>query len=37
MNLNVSQAVQKIKSDMEITPEIKDVLDFIEKSERGII
>ena len=37
MNLNVSQAVQKIKSDLEITPEIKDVLDFIEKSERGII
>ncbi len=37
MNLNVSQAVQKIKSDLEIIPEIKDVLDFIEKSERGII
>ena len=37
MDLNVTQAVEKIKSELEITPEISDVLNFIEKSERGII
>lgn len=35
--LNVSQAVSQIKETMEIIPEIKDILNFIEKSERGII
>jgi len=35
--LNTSQAVEKIKSEIEDMPEIKNVLEFIEKSERGII
>jgi len=35
--LNVSQAVSQIKETMDITPEIQDILDFIAKSERGII
>lgn len=34
--LNVSQAVKKIKSEMNQTEEIKHLLKFIEKSERGI-
>ncbi len=34
---NTSQAVQKIKSEIESLPEIKHLLEFIEKSERGII
>ena len=37
MNLNVSQAVEKIKNEVEVTHEVEDILDFIEKSERGII
>ena len=37
MNNNVSQAVEKIKNEVEITPEVKDILNFIKKSERGII
>jgi UDP-N-acetylglucosamine acyltransferase len=36
-NLNVSQAVARIKEEMELTPEIQSVLSFIEKSKRGII
>jgi UDP-N-acetylglucosamine acyltransferase len=36
-NLNTSQAVEKIKSELEQTDEIKNLLDFIEKSERGLI
>jgi len=36
-NLNLSQAVKKIESEMEITPEVRIVLDFIRRSERGII
>lgn len=35
--LNVSQAVQRIKEDVESTPEVKKVLDFIGTSTRGII
>ncbi|HNY91323.1 MAG: Acyl-(acyl-carrier-protein)--UDP-N-acetylglucosamine O-acyltransferase [bacterium ADurb.Bin431] len=35
--LNVSQAVVRIKSEFEITPEIGSVLRFIETSDRGII
>ncbi|MBN1349929.1 acyl-ACP--UDP-N-acetylglucosamine O-acyltransferase [candidate division KSB1 bacterium] len=35
--LNVSQAVDKIKREMEISPEIKHIIEFIETSERGII
>ncbi len=36
-NLNTSQAVEKIKSDFKELPEIKNIIEFIEKSERGII
>jgi UDP-N-acetylglucosamine acyltransferase len=36
-NLNVSQAVARIKSEMEITPEVTNILDFIASSKRGII
>lgn len=35
--LNVSQAVARIKQEMQITPEIKNILDFIANSKRGII
>ena len=36
-NLNVSQALEKIKNEMEMTEEIRHVVEFIEKSKRGII
>jgi len=36
-NLNRSQAVEKIKSEIEMTDEVKVVLDFIERSKRGLI
>jgi len=35
--LNTTQAVEKIKSERELTPEVQTVLDFIAKSDRGII
>lgn len=35
--LNISQAVAQIKSELEITPEVRNIIDFIESSERGII
>lgn len=35
--LNVSQALTRIKEELELTPEIKHVIDFIDASERGII
>jgi UDP-N-acetylglucosamine acyltransferase len=35
--LNVSQAVKKIKETMEITNEVKMIIDFIEDSDRGIV
>lgn len=36
--LNYSQALEKIKSELEITPPLKDIIDFIEtRSTRGII
>jgi len=35
--LNTSQAIDKIKSEMEIIPELQNVLDFISNSDRGII
>ena len=35
--LNTSQAIEKIKSELELIPEVQSVLDFIAKSERGII
>jgi UDP-N-acetylglucosamine acyltransferase len=34
---NTSQAVEKIKNEIELLPEVKQILDFIEKSDRGII
>jgi UDP-N-acetylglucosamine acyltransferase len=35
--LNVSQAIEKIKSELSLTEEIKHIIEFIEKSKRGII
>ncbi len=35
--LNTSQAVERIKSEVEIIPEVQEVLDFFKKSERGVI
>jgi UDP-N-acetylglucosamine acyltransferase len=35
-NLNVSQAVERIKSEVRPIPEIKHLLEFIETSDRGI-
>ncbi len=35
--LNVSQAIERIKKDLPPTEEIKHVIEFIEKSKRGII
>jgi len=35
--MNISQAVEKIKEEMEITSEVQNVFDFIEKSDRGMI
>ena len=34
--LNTSQALEKIKTELPLIPEIKYVLEFIEKSERGL-
>lgn len=36
-NLNVSQAIEKIKNELPQTEEIKHIIEFIEKSKRGII
>jgi len=35
--LNVSQAVARIKIEVDQTPEIQNIIDFIAKSKRGII
>ncbi len=35
--LNTTQAVEKIRSEVELVPEVQTVLDFIAKSDRGII
>jgi UDP-N-acetylglucosamine acyltransferase len=35
--LNVSQAVQRIREEIALIPEVENVINFIEKSERGII
>ena len=35
--LNTSQAVETIKSEVEMIPEVQSILDFIDRSERGII
>ncbi len=36
-NLNVSQAVARIREEVELIPEVQNVLDFIADSERGLI
>ncbi len=36
-NLNVSQALVKIKNEVVMTPEVQHVIEFIENSKRGII
>lgn len=36
-NLNVSQAVARIREEVELIPEVLHILEFIEKAERGII
>ena len=36
-NLNVSQAIERIRSDVEQTPEIQAMIEFITSSKRGII
>ncbi|MFH0990392.1 MAG: acyl-ACP--UDP-N-acetylglucosamine O-acyltransferase [bacterium] len=36
-NLNVSQAVARIKEEVELIPEVQSILDFIAQSKRGII
>ena len=35
--LNVTQAIQKIKENDKLIPEVKNIVDFVEASERGII
>ncbi len=35
--LNTSQAVERIKSEIELIPEVQEILDFIERSNRGIV
>jgi UDP-N-acetylglucosamine acyltransferase len=36
-NLNVSQAVARIRQEIELIPEVQNLLNFIAKSKRGII
>lgn len=36
-NLNVTQAVTRIKQEVEMIPEVQMIIDFIARSERGII
>ena len=35
--LNTSQAVDKIKNDIDIVPEVQEILTFVEKSNRGMV
>jgi len=35
--LNLTQALQVINTETEITPEVQDILDFIKRSERGLV
>jgi UDP-N-acetylglucosamine acyltransferase len=37
LKLNTSEAVQKIQNEIELITEVKEILDFIQKSDRGII
>lgn len=36
-NLNTSQAVERIRGELEIIPEVQTILDFIDRSNRGIV
>ena len=36
-HLNLTQAVEKIKADFDNSDQIKTILDFIGKSDRGLI
>jgi len=36
-SLNTTQAVERINSEVEIIPEVKVILDFIKRSERGLV
>lgn len=36
-NLNVSQAIQRIRQEVELVPEVQRLLDFVANSKRGII
>ena len=36
-DLNVSQAVQRIRQDVDLVPEVQRLLEFIANSKRGII
>jgi UDP-N-acetylglucosamine acyltransferase len=36
-NLNVSQALQKIRDEVTVTDEVNRIVDFIQRSKRGII
>jgi UDP-N-acetylglucosamine acyltransferase len=36
-NMNVSQGIKKIKEEMVLTDEVKHIVEFIEKSKRGIV
>ncbi len=35
--LNTSQAVERIRSEVDIIPEVQTILDFIDRSDRGIV
>jgi UDP-N-acetylglucosamine acyltransferase len=35
--LNTTQAITRINDELEITSEVRDVLEFVEKSERGLV
>ncbi|HUV31599.1 MAG TPA: acyl-ACP--UDP-N-acetylglucosamine O-acyltransferase [Acidobacteriota bacterium] len=35
--LNTSQAVERIKSEVELIPEVRTILDFLDRSTRGIV
>jgi UDP-N-acetylglucosamine acyltransferase len=36
-NLNTSQAVERIKGELDMIPEVRTILDFIERSDRGLV
>lgn len=36
-NLNVSQAVERIKNEIQLSPEVQNILQFIDKADRGLL